>query len=228
MDEFKNDKHSYIRKAAINRRSQPPSKFKRNPAQPLDRTACDKDMQTLIDSIREFGQTSPVLITPDWVTIDGHRRITACATLGLKVDYDVRDVDPISGFMAANIGKNLEGKDHLESYLNNPLSVEERYRKAFDKIKEVTGEKGLRTFVSLGGTIGMWNRGVALANYMGYWDKLKVACWVIKHHYSYVVENLLRAKEFPVGKLYTAIDRDEPLSQEDLINYSLHGRTTTA
>jgi hypothetical protein len=226
MDEFKNDKHKYTRKAAVKRRSQPPSKFKRNPAQPVDRTTCDKEMQELIESIREVGQTTPVLITPDWITVDGHRRVTACAALGLKVDYDVRDVDPIAGFLAANIGKVMEGKDRLQAYLNNPLSVEDRYRRAFDKIKDVTGEDGLRTFVSLGGTIGMWNRGVALASYMGYWDKLKVACWVLKHHYSYVVESLLRTKTFPITKLYAAVDRDEPLTADDLVTYSLHRKSS--
>ncbi|CAD6516512.1 ParB/RepB/Spo0J family partition protein [Paraburkholderia metrosideri] len=114
------------------------------PYNPKARTADGKKLKYLIEVIKVYGVLYPLLITRDRELVDGHRRLTACLTLGYThVDCIVLDMERDKAFTAINTTpEKLGGKGWLEvgrggGYLPEPL------RGQYKELASLVGEFGI-------------------------------------------------------------------------------------
>lgn len=80
-----------------------------NPLNPRSEVGTDPEMAELVASIASSGLLQPLLVTPDYLIVAGHRRAVACRLAGLaEVPVFIRDLDEraqLEAMLAENIAR---------------------------------------------------------------------------------------------------------------------------
>lgn len=160
-----------------------------NAVQPEYRTD-PKKIKGLKNSIQKQGLLSPVLITPDGILIDGHRRVACLKELGLKtvpcvmLNGEMKDNNSVSLFRYANehtlrvtdvayVEIFLSGGDVPNGVANKILFVTEKLGRKWLKwlVKNNVGPHTIRRHYKIAKSIG-------LSDPINYGKFIK---WVVKH-----------------------------------------------
>lgn len=103
------------------------SELKANSIQPEGRTDRVKE---LMESIKDYGQLSPIIVGEDNIIIDGHRRVESLKQLGRKDVWGIslngemkkKNINVTDAFTICNAStKNLRHKDYVRIYRKGGL-----------------------------------------------------------------------------------------------------------
>jgi hypothetical protein len=87
----------------------------------------DQEYNSLMQSIKEYGQLSPILVNQDSIVLDGHHRFRICQELGIEPQYKVmpfKDKIEERVFVSKS---NLEGKGrHLNKFRRTELALKSK------------------------------------------------------------------------------------------------------
>ena len=122
--------------------------FQDNPFQVKD----DEGMELLVQSIREFGVMTPVVVRPvkegGYEIISGHRRLHACRRVGIEmIPALVRDMERDSAVIFM-VDSNIQREDIL------PSEKAKAYRMKYDALKHQGKKAGGRTIEEMGEDAG--------------------------------------------------------------------------
>ena len=86
-----------------------------------------QEYDSLMQSIREYGQLSPILVNQDGIVLDGHLRFRICEEIGIEPHYKVmvfKDKVEERLFVSRS---NLEGKGrHLNNFRRTELALKSK------------------------------------------------------------------------------------------------------
>lgn len=98
--------------------------IKSNPAQPEARVS-KQAIKGLKSSIEQHGVLSPILISPDGVLVDGHRRVECLKELGITsvsaiiFNGELNNLNPMQAFRVANENtRKISALEYLDVYLS--------------------------------------------------------------------------------------------------------------
>jgi ParB-like chromosome segregation protein Spo0J len=87
----------------------------------------EQEYNSLMESIKEYGQLSPILVNQDGVVLDGHHRFRICQDLGIEPQYRVIPFDDKVDERLFVSKSNLEGKGrHLNNFRRTELALKSK------------------------------------------------------------------------------------------------------
>ncbi len=100
-----------------------------------------KNLKALMASIIELGLIYPIVVDPENVVIDGHRRLAVARELGWEtIPAIILDRPPDRVYASVNVtSRKMGGNDALSVWLVRPGAVDARQASQFREMQEVLG-----------------------------------------------------------------------------------------
>jgi len=199
-----------------------PSQLSKAPFEPQRRLMQDKDFWMTVDSIRQIGICSPLQITPENRTIDGHRRRAAAIYLHMpEVPVIVNPYGLQLAFAGMNNAqKRLDGRQYLEAYaLGLDLAhVREAEAKKIEWLLSAIGNDGIVRLADHGASPEIASAAKRLAAYLG-WTEPKdleaIIWWFVECDMQRPTIDALKADPPTPARVFVdAIRRRRKLTQQ--------------
>jgi hypothetical protein len=194
------------------------SKIKTAPYNPTTRTEINR-LTRLMASIVEAGEIFvPLLMTPDYHLIDGHRRLACAEQLGFKtVPAYIRPMTPAERKHAyASINSTVQttrSSDALQVWLKEPEAVSYTRRKQFEAMVERIGRPLVVKMAARGYSPHCYKLAVKIGNYCGMDTNaflIQTVKWIMTHNAQNQVRLAMQMDQ-PGTKLVAAIKANRRL-----------------
>lgn len=159
------------------------SKLKNADYNPENRTA-PKNTKRLSDSLDLLGMLAPVVCTPDYRVIDGHRRLATAKRLGWdEVECVIVDLDPHLVYASINVtSRPMSGNDALCVWIKCPFAVPKKLHGTFETMSFILGEERVKKMAHAGLSACTFNIAKRIARYCGKADAAlvcKIVDWLM-------------------------------------------------
>jgi hypothetical protein len=159
------------------------AKIQMAPWNPSNRVE-QRRLQRLRDSIEDIGLIYPVLCTPDYKLIDGHRRLTVVKELG----WETVPAFIIAGEYEHTYGTvnsthaRLSGNDILGVYLANPHALILDHRRKVENIERMCGRQSISLLYRAGASFWAFDLARRVFRYINHQAEIRVILtWVLEH-----------------------------------------------
>lgn len=124
-------------------------------------------IRVLVNSIGKIGLLYPILVTPDNVVIDGHRRLAAYIELGYETIPAIVGIgDPNELYSSVNdCSRRMGGNEALQVWLAEPKAVKPILQSRFELLVEVLGMARVKRLAKEGMSIKVYTRAKQLCTY---------------------------------------------------------------
>ncbi len=192
------------------------SKIKLSAHNPKIRTSV-KSLSRLIKSIETIGLIYPLAVSKSMQLIDGHRRLAAVEAMGWEeVPILVASADD-EQLVYAEInatGRNLNGAENLQVWLNSPGAVTRRAQRNFEGAEDIYGIATLKYLAKHNMSARLLGAANVVAEYIDCIDDIpfrrSIVRWMISHRMQSVVRAYVIMQHSP-KTLYNAIKNNKPL-----------------
>lgn len=178
----------------------------------------DRNIATLAESMQEYGQKMPILITKSKRIIEGHRRKYAAIKLGWKyvrciIDDKEEDADAIYATVNDNMAK-MTSNDHLGIWLRNPAAVTRRRQHLLEDAQRMVGRQLMVQLYENGYGHSAIKTGKQILSLIGKDNNenlKRLLKWGIKYMALWSVYRMARLGEDP-RVIWRAIEDDKDIS----------------
>lgn len=177
-------------------------------------TRCNS-IGSMVESIKEIGLLSPILVTKAMDVVDGHRRIASYKKLGLtEIPAILVTGDQAVLYSQVNgCAKKFSGNEALECYLKEPNALPPKSRAHHLEAEENLGRALLNRICKEGGSIATYKGAKQLAKLV---DKVtpevltKIVKWMLHFNCQSICQKAIRAGTSP-GLIIAAVERFKPI-----------------
>lgn len=191
----------------------PVDKLKKAPHNPITRW---RDINSLIVSMNEHGLYIPILITPGFDIIEGHRRVAAAEKLGWQtIKAVMAHGDSAKIYAEVNtVSRRFTGVETLNAYLVNPDAVGEGARRQIDAAIDMVGRAQISKMAKNGISLQSYNLARRVCRAVDMEEKATVKLvlvWMLKHMTQSTVKEILSRKT-NMKEIINAAKRDKPIT----------------
>lgn len=176
----------------------------------------------LLDSVRRVGVLSPLLVSPDGLVIDGHRRLACAMRLGMQeVPCVVTSRNAQETWVEAVVNQQgMSGRQIIETVAQglSPVYLPKAEAQRVMDVREVAGPELFQQMAEEGISIGIRNALNKVCRYTGdtspEW-RARVLRWLVKHKMQLQIRKVIESdplnEDGTRERLRSAINRDDPL-----------------
>jgi ParB family transcriptional regulator, chromosome partitioning protein len=189
-------------------------RLKSSPFNPPHRS---KKVPDLIRSLGLVEMIFPIMVSKDYVIIDGHRRVAAAKRLGWKtVPAVISDRDAAEIYAHVNGAvRKMGGNDALNVYLKNPDAVVPWLRSRLDIMRDALGKERLKKMAGSGYSLALFYAGYKILHYTKRKvipEQLQVVVdWLMKVKISSQVHRIMLARLATPAQFNKAINSGKSL-----------------
>ena len=190
----------------------PISKLKAAPYNPISR---QRAIEGLLQSMEDNGLLIPILITPKFQIIEGHRRVAAAKKLEWTTIKAVfANGDPAKLFAEANTHvRRFNGNETLRSYLENPNSVGTKAQKQIEDAIKAVGRPTINRLAKEGISLATYWLAKRACTYCDIKDSKTVAVvlnWMLAQKNQQTVKEIL-SRRLNMGEIIVAARKGKPI-----------------
>lgn len=174
-----------------------------------------RKLRKLADSMDLIGLIYPVVVTPDFMIVEGHRRTAAAKLLGwADIMCILTEEAPEQIYSSINrCAHNMTGNESLVAWLVEPRSIDPSWGRKYEKMMQVLGQDMVESLASEGYSYAIFDTAKRVGRYLGDMrpDFLsETVVWLTSEGRAGVVNRALPLKP-PPEHLRMLIREDKPL-----------------